>query len=145
MGIRQRPATPWHFWVVGILALLFYGGGSYYYLMMQSNNEAYLASYTARQLAYFDNAPTWFDAAWAIGVWVPLLGALLFLIRNRFAFYALLLGLVGFAVASFYQFSGTAPSSMTTGAGLASTAIIGALQLIFVLYAGAMLRRSVLR
>lgn len=145
MVIAQRPATPWHFWLVGVLAVIFYGGGSYNYLMMQTGNAAYLASYPAEQIAYFETAPIWFHAGWAIGVWVPLLGAALYLARSRLALPALLIGLLGFLVATYYQFSGAAPVSMTTGAALASTAVLAALQLFFVFYAFAMLRRRVLR
>ncbi|MWV27455.1 hypothetical protein [Aurantiacibacter rhizosphaerae] len=144
MAIMER-RTPWHFWLVTILALLFYGGGSYNYLMMQSDNAAYLESYTPEQLAYFETAPIWFDAAWAIGVWFALLGALLMLLKSRFAVSALLLGLVGFAIATLHQFSGAAPASMTTGLGMISTIVLGVIQVAIFVYAMAMARKRVLR
>ncbi|MGB3796562.1 MAG: hypothetical protein WA957_09705 [Alteraurantiacibacter sp.] len=141
----NKPHTPWHFWVVGILALLFYGGGCYNYLMMQTDNAVYLESYTLEQLAYFETAPVWFEAAWAIGVWLALIGAILLLLKSRFAVFALLLGLIGFVAATFYQFSGAAPASMTSGLGMISTIVLGVIQLLILIYAMAMSRKRVLR
>ncbi len=144
MVFNGRPATPWHLWAIGIVALIFYGGGAYNYLMMQTANAAYLESYTPQQLAYFETAPVWFHAAWAIGVWTPLVGALLLLARSRFAFVGLFVGLVGFVIATFYQFAAPAPESMTSGVGLVSTLMLGAFQLFFVIYSFIMLKKGVL-
>lgn len=145
MAIVDRPATPWHLWLVGILALLFYGGGCYNYLMIQTANPVYLESLTAEQLDYFTTAPLWFHAVWAVGVWLPLLGALLLLLRSRFAAISLAIGFVAFIAATFHQFSGAAPASMTGGVGIISTVVMGLIQLAFVLYAFRMARRGVLR
>lgn len=145
MVIMERSATPWHLWVIAVLALLFYGGGCYNYLMIQTANPAYLESIAAEQLNYFNAAPTWFHAVWAIGVWVPLMGALLLVLRNRFAAVALAIGFVAFIAATFHQFSGSAPDSMTSGVGVISTLVIGLIQLALTVYAFAMARRGVLR
>lgn len=90
--------APWHLWVIGILALLWNAGGAFDYLMVKTGNEEYLSAMTPEQLAYFTSFPTWAGAAWALGVWGAIAGALLLLFRSRFAgtaFAVSLLGMIG--------------------------------------------------
>ena len=68
--------TPWHVWVIGILALVWNSGGAFDYWMTQTNNENYLSMLTEPQRAMLDARPVWFDVSWAIGVWGSVLGSL---------------------------------------------------------------------
>ena len=136
--------TPWHLWVVGALALLWNGYGGYDYVMTQTNNAAYLAQFTAEQRAYFDSYPMWMEADWAIGVWGGVLGAVLLLLRSKWAFHAFLASLIAFAVSVVYgQMSEGAALMGTTG--VIFSAAIFLLGLAFVMYSRMMTRKRVLR
>lgn len=142
--MRLTRATPWHLWAVGVVALLWNGYGGYDYVMTQTNNAAYLAQFTAEQRAYFDSFPLWMEAVWAIGVWGGVLGAVLLLLRSKWAFQAFLASLIAFAVSvAFGQMSGgSAVMGMT---GMVFSAVIFVLGLIFVMYSRMMTRKGVLR
>ena len=136
--------TPWHLWVVGAVALLWNGYGGYDYVMTQTNNAAYLAQFTAEQRAYFDSYPMWMEADWAIGVWCGVLGAVLLLLRSKWAFHAFLASLIAFAVSVVYgQMSEGAALMGTTG--VIFSAAIFLLGLAFVMYSRMMTRKGVLR
>ena len=136
--------TPWHLWVVGALALLWNGYGGYDYVMTQTNNAAYLAQFTAEQRAYFDSYPMWMEAVWAVGVWGGVLGAVLLLLRMKWAFHAFLASLIAFAISVVYgQMSDGAALMGTTG--VVFSAAIFLIGLGLTLYARAMTRKGVLR
>ena len=136
--------TPWHLWVVGAVALLWNGYGGYDYVMTQTNNAAYLAQFTAEQRAAFVSYPMWMEADWAIGVWGGVLGAVLLLLRSKWAFHAFLASLIAFAVSVVYgQMSEGAALMGTTG--VIFSAAIFLLGLAFVMYSRMMTRKGVLR
>ena len=145
MAIMERPATPWHLWVIGILALLWNGFGAYDYLMTQTRNEAYMSAFTPEQLDYFYGFPVWMEVFWAIGVWAAFAGALLLVLRSRFAFHAFVLGLIGLAGSSVYQFTSPAPAGVLDGTGMILTLVVWASQILLAFYALVMTRRGVLR
>lgn len=120
MATTAEGRTPAHVWIVGILALLWNAYGCFEYVMTQTANQAFLAKYPADALAYFNSLPAWLTAFWAIGVWGGLAGALLLLVRNRYAVLAFALSLIGIVVGIGYQYLATdMPDSMTAGtAGL---------------------------
>ena len=136
--------TPWHLWVMGVVALLWNSYGGYDYVMTQTNNAAYLAQFTAEQRAYFDSFPLWMEAVWAIGVWGAVLGSVLLLLRSKWAFQAFLASLIAFAVSVVYgQMSGGSAVMGTTG--MVFSGLIFVLGLIFVMYSRSMTRKGVLR
>jgi hypothetical protein len=45
----QSQATPWHLWVIGIVALLWSGMGAMDYVMTQTRNAAYMSAFTPEQ------------------------------------------------------------------------------------------------
>lgn len=136
--------TPWHLWAVGAVALLWNGYGGYDYVMTQTNNAAYLAQFTAEQRAYFDSYPVWMEADWAIGVWGGVLGALLLLLRSKWAFHAFLASLIAFAVSVVYGQMSDGSALMGT-TGMVFSGLIFVLGLIFVMYSRMMTRKGVLR
>ena len=110
-------ATPVHLWLVGILALLWNGYACYEYLMTNLKDQAFMARIPADQLAYMDSLPSWLTAFWALGVWGGLAGAILLLVRSRYAVWAFALSLVGAVIGLGYQmFIAKMPASMTAGA-----------------------------
>jgi len=96
--------APWHFWVVGIVALLWNSVGAMDYFMTQTRNEGYMSQFTPEQLEYFYAFPTWLVALWAIAVWGGVLGALLLLARMRLAVTVFLVSLISMATTTVYSY-----------------------------------------
>ena len=71
--------TPWHLWVVGIVAFLWNSIGALDYTATQLRVEAYMSQFSPEQLEYFYGFPSWAVACWAIAVWGSLLGSIGFL------------------------------------------------------------------
>ncbi len=46
-------STPWHLWVIGIVALVWSALGAMDYVMTQTRNEAYMSGFTPEQLSFF--------------------------------------------------------------------------------------------
>lgn len=106
--------TPTHLWVLGLLSLLWNAFGCYEYVMSHIGGLAFFEArgLDAAALAWFEAFPVWVTAAWAIGVWVSLLGSVLLLTRSRYAAPAFLVSLVG-ALASFaYRLTSARPPSL---------------------------------
>jgi len=116
MATTAQVRTPVHLWVVGVLAFLWNCFGCYDYLMTNLKNQAYLAQFTADQIAYMDSLPRWLTAFWALGVWGGLVGSILLLIRNRYAVWAFGASFVGAVIGLGYQLvMTTMPASMKQG------------------------------
>jgi len=146
MASSAQARTPMLLWVVGILALLWNAFGCYDYLMTNTHNAAYLASFPADQLAYFNSLPSWLTAFWAIGVWGGLAGSILLLMRSRHAVLVFGLSLIGAVVGMGYQmFVATMPESLKAGfMGFMPWVIIGIAALLF-WYAWTQEKKGVLR
>ena len=116
MATTAQARVPVHLWIVGILALLWNAFGCYDYWMTVTANQAYLAQYTADQLAYFNGLPSWLTAFWALGVWGGLIGSILLVMRNRYAVWAFAASFVGAVVGLGYQmFMTQMPASLNEG------------------------------
>jgi hypothetical protein len=97
--------TPAHLWVVGILALLWNCFGANDYLMTRLHNIAYL-SYSGDPnaiIAWVDSMPLYAQIGWGLGVWGGLLGAVLLLMRSRYALWAFIVSLFGMAPSFAWQ------------------------------------------
>lgn len=139
--------TPWHLWAVGALALLWNGFGGYLYVMTQMQGAEFLRSMGSTQAAidWQASMPAWMNALWAIGVWGGVLGAVLLLMRMKWAMYAFLASLLAMLVslvASLTVFDGM--EVYTTGE-LIQTAVVTFLAIGFVMYSRMMARKGVLR
>lgn len=77
--------APWYHWPIALAALLWHAAGAVDYALTQLRVPAYLSQFSADQVAYFQSMPTWVDAAWAVGVWVGLVGAVLLVTRMGIA------------------------------------------------------------
>ena len=139
--------TPLHLWVVAVLSILWNAGGAYDYVMTQFRNIAYLEMLTPEQLLYIVNAPAWFDAAWATGVWASVVGSVLLLARSRLAVAAFAVSLAGLAVSSIYSFVIAQPNSIAISGSFAIvfTGVVVVVLVALWGYARAMARRGVLR
>ena len=113
--------TPWHLWALGIISLVWFAGGANDYVQMKTENIDYMqaaadASGVSLKTiqAYFGSYPLWASAVWALGVWGAVAGALLLLLRSRFAFHAMLISLFGLLASTVYSFTSNMPAEMST-------------------------------
>lgn len=112
--------TPMHLWIVGALSLLWNAFGAYDYLMTRMRNTDYLASAMPgvdpqAALAWVDGFPIYAQIGWGLGVWCGLAGALLLLIRNRWAVWAFGLSLFGGVLGLGYQIVAAPPLAGAEG------------------------------
>jgi hypothetical protein len=141
----QTTRAPLHLWVIGILALLWSAMGALDYVMTQTKNEMYMSGFTQEQLAFFYGLPAWVVAAWAIGVWGGVIGALLLLFRRRLAVWVFLASLLAVVVTTFHNYLlSNGMAIMGDAFSLGFTAVIFLFALGLFLYARAMQKRSVL-
>ncbi|MEM9234295.1 MAG: hypothetical protein AAGA69_08665 [Pseudomonadota bacterium] len=77
--------TPWHLWVVGILAVLWNAGGCYDYIMTVTENPEYLAQMTEEQREAYSSMPVFYYALYAIAIWGAMLGSIALLLRKNWA------------------------------------------------------------
>ncbi|NNC53830.1 MAG: hypothetical protein HKO08_12395 [Erythrobacter sp.] len=113
--------TPWHLWVIGIVATLWNAGGAYDYTMTQTRNMDYLTAGAENAgvpvetlVEYYTGFPAWADAFWAFGVWGALAGSLLLLFRTRFAFHAFVVSLLGLIGTTIYTMSAEMPAELAS-------------------------------
>lgn len=100
----QIVKTPWYYWLICILALLWNSMGALDYVMTQTANEAYLSGFSAEQLAFFNSFPSWVVFAWAVAVWGSVAGSLLLLLRKSLAVWFFLVSLIAMVVTTFHNY-----------------------------------------
>ena len=139
----QAPSTPWHFWVVAVVSLVWNAIGGFDYTMSHLQGGAYMrsAGMTEAQIAFMAAYPTWMHAVWAVGVWGSVLGSLLLLARSKWAFHSFALSTLGALGALIYGAMAPAGSTM----GLTFPILIVVICLVLVWYAWTMTKRGVLR
>lgn len=146
MATTTETRAPAHLWIVGALALLWNAFGCLDYTMTNLKNPAWLAKMPADQLAYMDTVPKWLIAFWAIGVWGGLAGAILLLMRNRYAVWAFGLSFVGAIIGIGYQlFVAKVPASMKQGANGIMPWVIIVIAAVFYWYAITAEKKGLLR
>jgi hypothetical protein len=96
--------TPWHLWLVGVIAVLFNAIGAFDHVMSMAQGESYMASagMTPAQIAHYLEMPVWMKADWAIGVWSAMLGSVLILLRNKLAAPVFAVSLAAFLISLLY-------------------------------------------
>lgn len=146
MNAAPAAKTPWHIWVVGIVAVLWNGFGCVDYIMTQTQGQAWLESMgmTEMQIAYFNAMPAWTHGAWAIGVFGGVIGGLFLLLRRRWALHAFALSFLGWVAGVIYAFF-LSNGLEAMGSAWPMQIVIGAVAAFFIWYAWAMTKRGVLR
>ena len=126
IGGATRSAAPWHLWAVGLISLLWNCYGAYDYTMSHVGGREFFESVGLDDVAFtwFEAMPVWATAAWAIGVWVSLLGSVLLLARSRHAATAFLVSLIGAAASFAYQFTSDRPASLEGAAATVMPVVI---------------------
>jgi len=136
--------TPWHLWLVGVIAVLFNAIGAYDHLMSMTQGARYMASagMTPAQIAHYQGMPLWMMAAWAIGVWSAMLGSVLILLRNKRAFVVFAVSLAAFLVTLIYTYVLTDGGRIMGRPMAITSVVIAALLLFFMSYSWLMSKRS---
>ena len=139
--------TPWHLWVVGVVALLFNSIGAFDFAMNQIQGPSYLAAagMTPAQVDHYQQMPAWMILVWAVGVWGALLASLLLLLRRRLAFPIFAVSLAAFLISLVYHYILTDGGAVMGSQMTITNGVITALLLFFIWYSRAMTNRGVLR
>ena len=139
-----RATTPWHFWVIAVLSLLWNGFGGYDYTMSHLQGETYYRQMgmTDAQVALMAAYPSWMHGVWAIGVWGSVVGSLLLLMRSKWALHAFALSAAGAIGALLYNL--VTPEVMAAMSPIMPIVIV-VICLFFVWYANRMTKQGVLR
>lgn len=130
-------STPWHFWVVAGVSLLWNGYGATDYTMSHLQPDAWM---TEAQKALLATYPSWMHGVWAVGVWGSALGALLLLLRSKWAFHAFAVSILG----ALGNLAYTAATPAMRG-GIVLPIVIVVVCAFFIWFAQTMTKRGVLR
>lgn len=146
MNDTMTTRTPWHLWVVGVVAALWNAFGCVDYFMTQTRRDEWFAQMgmTETQLTYFNAMPAWTHAAWAIGVWGGLLGAVLLLLRRKWAMPVFVVSFLGWLAGAVYAFA-LSDGMEAMGPMWPMQIVIGGACVFFVWYARMMSQKGVLR
>ena len=71
------------FWVIAIVGLLWNAWGGWIYYLQATENETMMSQLPAEQIEFLGNIPSWSTAAFAVAVWMGLLGCLLIFIITK--------------------------------------------------------------
>lgn len=138
--------TPWHLWVVGLLALAWNGFAGFDFFMTLTKGAEYLQDYfTPEQVAYFTSMPAWTKVPYAAAVWGGVIASVLLLLRSRWAFHVFALSLLGVIVCVIYAYGMDDWAALGGTKGMVMWGVITAIALFLVWYARMMSKRGVLR
>ena len=146
--MADAPAkTPWHVWVVGVIALLFNSIGVFDFVMSMAQGAEYQAAagMTPDQIAHYQQMPSWMTVVWAVGVFGAFLASILLLLRRKQASIAFILSLAAFVVSLLYTYVLTNGGAVMGQQMAIMSAVIAGLLAFFSLYSRSMTLRGVLR
>ena len=98
--------TPWHIWLIGVIAVLFNFIGVFDFVMSMAQGARYQASagMTPDQIAHYQAMPSWMTAVWAVGVFGAFLASILLLLRRKLASPVFVLSLAAFLISLLYTY-----------------------------------------
>lgn len=139
--------TPWHLWLVGLVAVLFNAIGVFDFVMSMAQGASYQASagMTPDQIAHYQQMPAWMTVVWAVGVFGAFIASILLLMRRRTAFPTFVVSLAAFIVSLLYTYVLTHGGDVMGRQMAIASAVIAALLVFFSAYARFAARRGVLR
>jgi len=144
---EARTKTPWHTWLVGVIALLFNSIGVFDFVMSMAQGAKYQASagMTPDQIAHYQSMPSWMTVIWAVGVFGAFLASILLLLRRQLALPTFVVSLAAFLVSLLYTYVLTNGGAVMGQQMAITNAIIAALLAFFCWYSWSMGVRDVLR
>lgn len=150
MDDAQTATTPWHLWVVGLLALLLNAFGCTDYTMTRLHNMEWLSmggGDPEAMLAWIDSFPIYAQFGWGLGVWMGLIGCVLLLMRHRWSVPVLGLSVLGALLGLGYQIIAAPPLPGTEGNAMMTVMpyVIIAVAIGLFLYGRAMSNKGLLK
>jgi hypothetical protein len=136
------PKTPWHLWVVGILALLWFGGGAYAFFMAVTGR---VPNMDPGEAAYYAEIAVWQTLLWSVNTIGGALAAIRLLFRNRLATSLFALSLVGVIVLNTAELATGDARWLVDRGALTVTLVVMAAGVLWTFYAFTMKKRGVLR
>jgi len=139
--------TPWHLWLIGVIAALFNSIGVFDFVMSMAQGAKYQASagMTPDQIAHYQQMPSWMTVVWAVGVFGAFLASILLLLRRKLAWPVFVLSLVAFLVSLTYTYVLTNGGAVMGQQMAITSAVIAGLLVFFIWYSRFMAVRDVLR
>jgi len=134
--------TPWHFWVIGVLALLWYISGAY---VIQMAEIGQLPDIKPDEAAYYAAKPMWLSLTTAIATYGSVLASILLLLRKAAAVPVFALALAFILLNDGIELArGTSRVYANSGAAIV-TGIIAVIAVFMVWYAWKIKQKGVLR
>ena len=139
--------TPWHIWLIGVIALLFNSIGVFDFVMSMARGAQYQASagMTPDQIAHYQAMPGWMTLVWAVGVFGAFLASILLLLRRKLALPVFVLSLTAFFISLLYTYVLTEGGAVMGQQMAITSAVIAGLLVFFSCYSRFMTVRGVLR
>ena len=139
--------TPWHIWLIGVIAVLFNFIGVFDFVMSMAQGARYQASagMTPDQIAHYQAMPSWMTAVWAVGVFGAFLASILLLLRRKLASPVFVLSLAAFLISLLYTYVLTDGGAVMGRQMAIASAVIAGLLIFFSGYSRFMAVRGVLR
>jgi FtsH-binding integral membrane protein len=139
--------TPWHLWLVGLIAVLFNFIGVFDFVMSMAQGAKYQANagMTPDQIAHYQQMPGWMTVVWAVGVFGAFLASILLVLRRRRATTVFILSLAAFIVSLLYTYVLTNGGDVMGRQMAITSAVIAGLLAFFSGYSRLMTLRGVLR
>jgi hypothetical protein len=139
--------TPWHVWLVGVVAVLFNSIGVFDFVMSMAQGADYMASVgmTPEQIAHYQEMPSWMKVVWAVGVFGAFLASIFLLLRRKLALPVFVLSLAAFLVSLLYTYVLTNGGAVMGQQMAITSAVITGLLVFFSWYSRFMTARGVLR
>jgi hypothetical protein len=139
--------SPWHLWLIGVIAVLFNSIGVFDFVMSIAQGAKYQASagMTPDQIAHYQQMPSWMTVFWAVGVFGAFLASILLLLRRKLALPIFVLSLAAFLVSLLYTYVLTNGGAIMGQQMAITSAVIAGLLVFFSWYSRLMAVRGVLR
>ncbi len=137
----ERVKTPWHLWVVGVLAALWNLMGVVDFTSTVTKFEPYMSQFPQETLDYYYSMPVWMFVVWGIAVWGGVIGTVLLLCRKSMAVAFLGVSLAALLVSFGTDFIDPAPEGMSDPVFMGAIVVIAIAVLGYALW---MSRRNVL-
>lgn len=137
--------VPGWYWAVAALALLWNGFGCFMYVSQVGMDAAEMAKLPEVQQEVWRAMPAWAVGAYALAVWVGLLGALGLLVRRRWARLAFAVSLLAVVVQFGWSFLGTPILARMGPSALVFPAFIFLVAASLLWFAGVATKRGWLR
>ncbi len=144
---QAQVKSPWHLWLIGVIALLFNSIGVFDFVMAMAQGAEYQAraGMSPDQIAHYQEMPGWMTVVWAVGVFGAFLASILLLARRKLAMPVFVLSLAAFLISLLYTYVLTDGGAIMGRQMAITSAVIAGLLAFFSWYSWFMSVRGVLR